>query len=341
MEIFLPEQYSFAHDFCLYLHDYLANFIVYGEDVEAFQVEFDLESEEDAAELSGLEGIWVGEWLAEKGYTDILGELLLKTLFPALLADFCQFIYEALNCSQRARLTVAYVLLRKPLKENLTYLEWLLADPEGLLTTLYNEPASELALHKLVPRKRALNVIKDAVGRTVYSDVYDADFIYNLRFNKAAHYSFDQLWHKAVHLVTTHRLLETEPQNLNFIFSGDEARLSQWHHLYSFLPLLLFYAVDVCESLITMILRGPMPDAAQAIFHRSLGFMLWTHEASKWQGEHRLPQSSRILQEMSLQCPSCKRALPSSEEVIRGLFVNGAVKCPACKSRITIEKLIE
>jgi hypothetical protein len=58
-------------------------------------------------------------------------------------------LFEALSCSRKEKLAVTFALLRKPLRENLLYLEWLLADPEELLTRFYSRSIAELAFEKL------------------------------------------------------------------------------------------------------------------------------------------------------------------------------------------------
>jgi hypothetical protein len=68
---------------------------------------------------------------------------------------------------------------------------------------------------------------------------------------------FDQ----ALHLVTNYKAIQTARQNLNFIFSDRESHESQWMHLYTRLPLLLAYAVDLSTVLVGGILEVPMPQS--------------------------------------------------------------------------------
>lgn len=99
-----------------------------------------LDNENQAKEFSNLVGVEILRWLEKHNKSSELGELLLKSVYPAILADYCQFVSEALHCSEKGKLTVTYALLRKPLRDNLLYFEWLLADPNNLLNTLYNMP---------------------------------------------------------------------------------------------------------------------------------------------------------------------------------------------------------
>ncbi len=339
MKNFLPEDFIFSHDFCLYLHDCLVQFIVEGEYGGVFQTTCKFKSNEEAEEFNKNPDLVIFDWLAEKGYSDVLGEVLLKTVFPALLSDFCHFVYEALSCSRKGKLTVAYALLRKPIKENLHYLEWLLADPEGLLSTLYNQPSKELAFGKISNPAKAKEVIRKAISRTLYKDLYDAEFLYDLRFNKKVSYSLDASWNQAIHLITTKEPIATEQCNFNFVFSGDYEQLCQWQHIYMTLPWLLFYALDICEVLMAIIIKEPPSDIEEVLFHRSLGFLLWGHEFLRFANKLELPEPN--LKRFTPKCPKCKKFIESSEEMIKELFLKRKLKCPHCKRSIRMPHFLK
>lgn len=218
----LPKEFEFSHKFCIFLHNSMAQFIIEGEPSGFFQTSFQPKSEKETEELEKNPDLFIFDWLEDKGYSEVLGEVLLKSIFPGLLSDFCHFVLEALNCSRKGKLTVTYALLRKPFRENLHYMEWMLSDPESLLNTFYNQPSKELSFSKIGNPDRAKAIIKEAVDRTPHKEVFDANFIYDLRFNKQAGFGFEPLWNKAIHLVTTKTPLETEQCNFNFIFSGPD-----------------------------------------------------------------------------------------------------------------------
>ena len=321
--------------------DSLAQLITYGKKANAFEVQFEIRTEDDGAALSTLQGEGIIEWLGQHGYGEVLGEMLLKTIFPALLADYCQFISEALICSERASLTVTYALLRKPLRESLLYLEWLLANPNEMLNTLHNQPASELALNRLSSRERAVDIIQKAINRTLQPDIYNPDFLYDLRYNKSADYGFEQLWNKALHLVTTRHHLETEPRNLNFIFSDDSSRLSQWHHIYTRLPFLLFYTVDICYVLMAFVLGDVHPSHAKNAFKKSMGLLLWHEEIQRLTPEEDdIDYDIKPLQGLALTCPSCTQKIAANERLVRSLYEREFMICPNCRKKVTTSDLI-
>ena len=123
MPDFLPENFRFAHDYCLFLHDILVNIVQSGEDARIFTVPVQLRSVEEAQQFTGLKEEELWRWLESNGYEEVLREYTYRHAFVALLADFCHFVYEALRCSRKGKLTVTFALLRKPFKENLCYFE--------------------------------------------------------------------------------------------------------------------------------------------------------------------------------------------------------------------------
>ena len=48
-------------------------------------------------------------------------------------------------------------------------------------------------------------------------------------------------------LFTSHEAIRTEPLNINFIFSGMDAKLTQWSYFYGRLPYLLAYMHRIVE----------------------------------------------------------------------------------------------
>lgn len=268
----MPDQYQFSHKYSLYLNEYLANLLVFGEQNGVYSVFINLNNEQQGREFSQLKGEEISFWLEKNGYKDELEKMVLRTLYPALLWDLHQFVAEALECSEKARLTVTYALLRKPFRDDLFYLEWLLAEPHDFINIFQDKNPSEFSLDKMLREDKVRGIVREAVSKTVKMDSVDPEVIYDMRFNKIVEFSFDAMWNKALHLVTTAKTHSTEKRNMNFIFSGDEEREYQWRHIYSFLPVVLDYAVDVAESLMYIMLGKERPNYYVDFFHRELGF---------------------------------------------------------------------
>lgn len=333
----LPKEFEFSHDFCIYLYDSIAQFIIEGESCGFFHTSFKFKSEKEKKEWERNPDIF--DWLEEKGYSMVLGEVLLKTVFPGLLSDFCQFVFEALNCSRKGKLTVTYALLRKPLRENLFYMEWMLADPEDFLNTFYNQHSKELSFGKIGNPDKVKSIIKASLSNTPSKQALNANFIYDLRFNKQAPFGFEPLWNKAIHLITTKSPLETEQCNFNFIFSGPDEHQSQWEYLYNTLPYLLFYALEISEVIMALIANGKTTNFTERYFHRSLGFILWGHKKRDLTDCGCTDETG--LECLALDCPKCGRTIEPSEKLMSTLFLKLKLRCPNCRSKIQLPLFIE
>ena len=74
-----------------------------------------------------------------------------------------------------------------------------------------------------VSKQRRLEIIQLAIDKSSTPGWVSAELIYDLRYNKAMVRGFEPLWNKAAHLVTTVKHYATEQQNINFVFSGNDA----------------------------------------------------------------------------------------------------------------------
>jgi endogenous inhibitor of DNA gyrase (YacG/DUF329 family) len=333
----LPARFQFSHKFAFFLHDILASMVVSGERTGIFSVTINFESSSDAQAFGKLTGEELWNWLQANGYEWVTFQIAYKQTIIALLSDFSHFVYEALSCSQKGKLTVAYALLRKPFKENLFYLEWLLADPDDFKRKFHEGGADSLAVN-LIKRERKLEVIEAAIRKTRFPDWVSAEFIYDLRYSKRSNYGFDSLWNKATHLITTFKAFRTEDENLNFVFSTSQAHLDQWHHLYSFVPLLLYHTVEVVEALITTITDPANLGINLDYVQRLAGFLLWVQDFyNDGKNQQRL-NIPTIWNKLNLKCPKCGAPIGFDETNLKHLYERSKVKCRACGKKVKLNQ---
>lgn len=121
---YLPEKYRIVHTTCFEIVRHIEEFIV-GEDYKFLQLTHQRLSEDDLKQLDEFADIWdfLKTYKEEQFYT-----LLNKQLINGLLKDFCYFMQEFLDCSNKMRLVVAYALLRRPLVDNLKILLRIIGD---------------------------------------------------------------------------------------------------------------------------------------------------------------------------------------------------------------------
>jgi hypothetical protein len=337
MHDLLPKKFEYCHDFAFFLHDILAHMVVQGEKEKLFNVKFEFSSKKDAKKFEQLnmsgESLW--NWLDHNNYSWVTEQLAAKQCLVALLSDFCQYIYESLICSKKGKLSVAYSLLRKPLKDNLFYLEWLFADPTEFRHSFNLLNPDDFSLSSISKEKK-LHIITNAISSSKHKEWLSPEFIYDLRYNKNVPYGFESLWNRATHLITNFRSYKTEPGNFNFIFSDNDSKLSQWEHYYSLVPLLLFYAVEVINVLLFNLTEKKYESTIDEL-RRQVGFFLWTHETtSDGSSKSILKHARDIVNVFNLTCPLCKKKVSLMQKNLKSFFYNLGLTCRVCGTEIYI-----
>jgi hypothetical protein len=241
---FLPPSCFDAHTLSLLNQCVLRRLLISGGQKGTFLHHVRLESDREQVEAAAD----VIEWLGVTGRSKELSKLLRKVLFPALLSDFLHFLYEALDASRKGKLAVCYSLLRKPLQETLFVFEKMLIDLDEFVELIKRSP-EKLYLESVGGLRAQTERINKVLELLLETDRFDADYIAQLRYDKQTSDGFDGICNKAIHLLTGHASIRTEPMNITFIFSGKEEKLTQWNYLYSRLPYLLTYARLVIERL--------------------------------------------------------------------------------------------
>jgi len=243
MGYFFPKKYEELHNLCLYLHYILTQVVVEGENKKLFYTIYNFKKMSDIEAIKGNNDIL--EWLSNNGYEDEFKSIVIKQVLIATISDFCHYVYEALSCSEKSKLAITYTLLRKPLKDNLLFFEWIMTDRNEFMEN-FQKDSNYYAIDQIDPAKKK-KFIEYSVNKINHCEKFDADFIYKIRYSKETDYSLERLWNIANHIVTTCKYYKTESLNLNFVFSGADAKESQWNYLYSVLPYLLFYTVEVIQ----------------------------------------------------------------------------------------------
>ncbi|MCD4504176.1 hypothetical protein LQR30_08670 [Chromobacterium piscinae] len=241
----LPPEFFVAHDLCFAIHDILTQLLVSGEQSGVFEASIQFADNCDAASFSEAEDIF--DWLETTGRREDRAYVLKALVLPAVLSDMLHCLYEALECSRKGKLNVTYALVRKPLQESLFVLESILLDEVDFADKLATNPLM-LRPHTaggVDGHSRRIQRVLEVIGG---SEFFDANYLAQLRYEKVED-GFDGICNKAIHLFTEHKAIRTELLNINFIFSGYDAKVSQWRYLYSRLPYVLVYAWRVIEYL--------------------------------------------------------------------------------------------
>lgn len=282
-------------------------------------------------ELEGKAGDELWEWLADNGYKDAVRSLGYRQVAVALMADLSSFASEALVAAAKGKLTVAFSLLRKPFKENLCLLEWILCDPTGFFDALEAGIPSDYQWKALDSSQRR-SVIADALSR-IDLQIFDAEFLYDVRYSKQCPYGLEYLWQKATHLVTTFKGLKTEPGNLNFVFSSLAALEEQWEQFYLVVPPLLMYALSVSEAVVGQFVSWDPTRRRVKELLRTLAFIRHSDEISGTQSTVT-SMTDELLESLNqlvvLICERCGVAIPIDDYNVDRLWSSAEVECACC-----------
>jgi hypothetical protein len=319
MPYFLPNKYQFKHNFLYFLYGVLVRIVKTGENTGVFQHAFELKNSNDIDSIQKLSSEDIIDFLQDNGYEEEVNEMLKRQIFDAVLSDFLQFIQNALITSERAQLSVTFSLLRKPLKDNLLILEWILADSSDFLKEFKsNDSNKSVAIDKLTKEKK-IQIISGAIDKTE-RPFFPADFMYELRYDKTKHYGFEQIWNKANHIITSNRNYATEDMNLNFVFSQESGKISQWNILYETLPSLLLYSIFVCDTIYKSFSNN------KSIIDTELSIRLMSAYVLS---ENQLKEPGKEQLELTpLICRKCKSVIEMDKNKLKRIYEKGIYRCP-------------
>ncbi len=311
----LPEYLLPAHELCFLHHDILVELLRSGEETGAFQHEIELRDDHDQSLFADSEDIF--EWLERTRRAAERAELLRRIVFPALLSDLLHFVYQALDSSRLAKLSVCYALIRKPIQENLFLLETIAADVTEFSQHLTVDP-QKLRAQKvggLAAHERRVAAVLAAMDE---KDRFDAAYLARLRYDRSADDGFDGFCNKAIHLFTDHPAIRTAPLNVNFIFSGADERLTQWYHLYSRLPFLLDYTRQVVEHICAQFCVTDRVYRADVERRMMAATLLW---APAIDSDFRHPAIERYVavteRRLTRECVAAGHRAPSRVDLVR------------------------
>ncbi|MGM8288594.1 hypothetical protein ACSXCK_13745 [Clostridium perfringens] len=323
----IPPELDGKRKFCWYVLDIIEDLFnkLIDPELSVTTVEFDIEENPNKSL----------EWLLDTGREDFFVKILSKNLSIKLLDDLILYIRESLSNLERGNLTISCDLLRKPLKDNLLYLEWLLFDDKKLTHLVYNQKIDEYALGRSGLSKE---YIKEIVEYNVKNNNYicikndssisddSAKLIYDLRYNYDSPLSLELAWNKATHLVTTGRKIRSVDFNfLNYDSPTDIKEFSKY--LYGKIPLLLLYILGITESIFDKYFKNISSISQKYNVQLVINKYLDMHE--NYLRDIIGPS------EFSLYCENCKDYYYLEKNNSNLVFEE---ICPKCKKKIKLNK---
>jgi len=328
MPYLLPDKYQFKHNFVYFLYNILAKIVKTGENTGVFQYAFELKDSNDLKAIENLPKESIIDFLQKNGYETEANELIKRQIFDAVLSDFLQFIDNALLTSEKAQLSVTFALLRKPLKDNLLILEWILADSSDFLKEFKSNDSHKFIAIDKINKEKKIQIISKAIDKTEKTFL-PADFIYELRYDKTKRYGFEPIWNKANHIVTCNKNYATEDMNLNFVFSQESGKISQWNILYRTLPSLLLYTIFICDSVYKTF------SSNESIISQELYIRL---VSSYGLSENHLRESNdQSMELIPFICRKCNSIVELDKKTLKSIYEKGIFRCQKRHKNILFE----
>ncbi|NMB25735.1 MAG: hypothetical protein GX986_09400 [Firmicutes bacterium] len=331
----LPKEYWDKQNYLLYVYSVLADMLRQADSKRLSDVAIRFDNVDQAISFEHTKDIF--GWLDDNGYHDESLDFFSRHVFFLLLRDFCYYAYESISCAQRGKVTVAYTLLRKPLRDNLFYMEWLLADAEELYHGLLHESVENYDVSsRTLSRKKIRRIIKEASSNSNMGEAMNVqNIIYRFRFSSKAKWGLQRIWNQSIHLVTRNVNYRTEEGNLNFIFANEDVWTNYWGYYYLIIPYLMAYVMEICEALF---LRYIEVDTSNLVLNRSIRWAKFASAMPNLDGanvlKNGLYELYRALEEddasLGHECPKCEENVLLTLQVLDQMINGWFVVCPYC-----------
>lgn len=317
----LPEKYHAAHEFCFHLHDQMAALLVEMESTGANEVSVSLSDESERDLLESSESVI--DFLNSTGRSKVADRVILNTINMALFSDMLHFLYEALISLEKRKFTVAFSLMRKPLKEGFILASWICADEAEFLENLKLDPAKTFDQGEISPEKK-ISLIEGAKGKCKGSDFIASDQIYSIIYDRKNEYGLAPLFDKATHLVTRNPHIATEQLNINFIFKNPLDN-DIYDNIYADLAKILMFM-----NLIQIELYSRMGAVKEKYKNWLLLTSLGVYGAIFLKGRPPLLRFVNSTMKEFMNCPGCDTAFKIGKAEAPSFFIRETVTCREC-----------
>lgn len=328
----LPKQYWANQNLCWYLHDVIMSIFLEVVDEDLINTKIDLTDEENPGILDDCEDVYA--WLKNSGRDNEFTTIFCKDLSMRLIGDFLNYIHEVLSNLERGKITIACDLLRKPFKDNLLYIEWILFNDSELSNLVYNEEIDKYAMGRSGLSKNYVEqIVKYNVSQNRFINAFGSEEfeqqIYDIRYNYDSPNSLELVWNKATHLVTTGRQIKSK--SFNFIYHDMNDYDEYWSYLYGKLPTLLLHTLGVIENIFDKYFRSISESSKKYNFSLIMGKFFGVEQSTR---DFADIISSFEDGNLNLICESCKEVVKLSKPEKYMFYNYWDVMCPKCKQEI-------
>lgn len=322
----IPRRWRVAHSYCFFLHDECVRALVEYEAARAHLVTINFASQVSAEEFQKLAAEDPADALLKTGYPTEARKVVINAITMAMVSDCLHHVFEALKAFEKRKIVVGFNLLRKPLKQNLLYLAWMLGDEDGFYSEFMSGNPENISQKKIGNTRT--EIFAKAIRSLPNSAPFLPEALEKIIFDRKFEHGFELAFEHAVHLITIERLeLRTTPQNFNFIFKS-YADDDTYDALYQWLPYVLFFLSSTILSLFDR-MKSMDPGVRTAFAVRSMfGYSMQGDTDSR-----RMTISALSKMLADVKCEKCGTQLKVTEHNASAILLTDSFRCSHCRCK--------
>lgn len=313
----LPKEFLSKHQLLLYFNDLIVDMLEKADEHELSSHKVDFRFEDNISKDTEISL----DWLIENGYKDIAFKSTKAHIFFSLLKDFIFYMHESISCSERGKVTVAFSNSRKPIKDNLFYITWLLVDSDDFISKLlYNQPKN-FEVSK-IGAEFIIQILEEAVDLLDFH--LEGALLAEMIYDKKSPKSLTSVWDKSLHVVTTDKRYPTAVGSLNFIFADEKIWDEYWEIYYDKITHIMIFAIEVFTANFEEISKVDKDVKSINKFIRNIKYNL------TYSDDFDPKIYKEILKVISFKCKECNHEFMLEREVLDEFINDYLFTCPNC-----------
>lgn len=322
----IPAHLRVRHEYCFFLHDQCVAALAEYENAKAHFTTVHFASKEVGETFARMAKDDPLEALQQTANTGEARRAVINQIVMAMASDCLHHIYEGLRCLEKRKFSVAFHLLRKPFKQNMLHLAWMLGDEEAFYRD-FMAGSPRLLSESRIGNNRA-EILRGAIEEIFVGKIYTPELLDGLLYDHANSDGFAGLFEHAAHLVTMKRAeIQTDPRNFNFIFNNP-ANDDLYKLAYQNLPYLMLFLSHVIIGLFNR-MKSMDPGARQAFEARSsIGLIL----LDELDATDMLNTFNKAFAGKGISCSMCKSELSVTRHSAMKMVLVDEYRCSSCRA---------
>lgn len=324
----IKEEQRLKYGFLIYCDNLLASILEISSKEQWCNVELNIKEKDKNKWESDKYNIG---YFRTHGYSKEINTMYYRKILFCLLADYLEYVSNSIECASRKQMGACYSLLRKPLKDNLLFIEFLALQRHWFVGRFFNKDISEYRVEGISEKtkKRLIREVCKKVGMPKFNKM-----LYNFRYNKKILYSLEYIWNPASHIITTFKNFKTANGNFNMIFNDEENDTKLMNHFFEVIPAIYNYTLRVFMYILKE--EKLINDTEYAINSAITNIKNTVAINEKF-------KDNENVNEFLFTCPHCFKStyLKENTQLKNDILYNSSTICTNCKHAIRLDKFLE